>query len=634
MLNPPFRKFTCPPPTTHKYLDYRLIPPLPCNRREQVSVGSNTNIYNEMTMGDTNPGVVSREQVLAVIRDNEGVSCCLPFCKQTNRVLPSLIKPTDSEFYTFKASRKIRIIHRLPKPGCPSSSLSRECQSQAETLEETLTEDDDDEDYWFENAAPNRLPVIQPPPPIQMNRIINKFEPQAQPNISPKSLDDDLISPGRLPRKNFNTDTLQDTDDYEDEQKVSTDENNEPSLKDEPSDYALSAIFNESSGMILGITAESTEKIVRNSPIINFHLKSSPSESSPASSRSTSPVTVINAAPDSLSSQRSKTPPLDKPATPTRSPEAADDSCHPSPEVPHRTVCASPDPSEDKVESDNFSSIIVTGSNLGGIANPGFSADEDQDNLENTDTVLKDDIKDTDVDAGYSRVRNIDKEAIENSLADLAEAKNPNFELKDMAAEVSPPKNNKPIIFFIHGVGGSADIWNSQLQFFVNRGYEVIAPDMLGHGFSSCPDKASAYTFTKLFKDIITIFDTYVPEDRKCVVIGHSYGCSFSAALARTRPDQIVSLIMIASGGPTPLAPPPNLSKYPAWMMSFIQLALKCKFRSQQHKYNPRGKTIKFREAFDVPSYVFKYIMLGQVKRRYLCLLSFMKVIITVIWSQ
>ena len=29
-------------------------------------------------------------------------------------------------------------------------------------------DEDDDEEYWFENAAPNRLPVIQPPPPIEV----------------------------------------------------------------------------------------------------------------------------------------------------------------------------------------------------------------------------------------------------------------------------------------------------------------------------------------------------------------------------------------------------------------------------------------------------------------------------------
>lgn len=52
----------------------------------------------------------------------------------------------------------------------------------------------------------------------------------------------------------------------------------------------------------------------------------------------------------------------------------------------------------------------------------------------------------------------------------------------------------------------------------------MLAPDMLGHGYSAAPDKASAYTFHRLLKDSIDIFDRFVGEHRKCVVIGHAYG--------------------------------------------------------------------------------------------------------------
>ena len=241
-----------------------------------------------------------------------------------------------------------------------------------------------------------------------------------------------------------------------------------------------------------------------------------------------------------------------------------------------------------------------------GVQNKGFSMDEGSkdDDHENNKIDENDGNISNETDAGYTRQRELNK-TIENTLSQITKS----------STESSQPKNNQdlPILFFIHGVGGSADIWNSQLDYFSNKGYHVIAPDMLGHGFSSCPDKASAYKFTKLFKDFITIFDAYIPDDKKAIVIGHSYGCSFSAALARTRPEKIAALVLLASGGPTPLAPPPGLYKYPKWIMAAYRIVLECKFRNQQHKYNPRGKTIKFKEAFDVPSYVFKYVMLGQV---------------------
>jgi pimeloyl-ACP methyl ester carboxylesterase len=95
-------------------------------------------------------------------------------------------------------------------------------------------------------------------------------------------------------------------------------------------------------------------------------------------------------------------------------------------------------------------------------------------------------------------------------------------------------------------VGGSADSWQNQLTFFSALGYEVIAPDLLGHGFSSTPDRPKAYTFTKLFRDTLTIFDHFCVSGGRqnpCVVIGHSYGGSIATALARSRPEQIKVLV-------------------------------------------------------------------------------------------
>ena len=86
---------------------------------------------------------------------------------------------------------------------------------------------------------------------------------------------------------------------------------------------------------------------------------------------------------------------------------------------------------------------------------------------------------------------------------------------------------------------------------------------ILGHGFSSAPDKAKSYTFTKLLRDTLTIFDHFIPRSRECIIVAHSYGCSMGAALARSRPESVKLLVMCSSGGPTPLCPPKELSKVP-----------------------------------------------------------------------
>jgi abhydrolase domain-containing protein 8 len=78
------------------------------------------------------------------------------------------------------------------------------------------------------------------------------------------------------------------------------------------------------------------------------------------------------------------------------------------------------------------------------------------------------------------------------------------------------------VLFFIHGVGGSLAIWKEQLDFFVRLGYEVVAPDLAGHGASSAPQVAAAYTFYALAEDMRAIFKRYAKK--RNVLIGHSYG--------------------------------------------------------------------------------------------------------------
>jgi len=560
------------------------------------------------------------------ITNNSGLfGCCVDFFQPRNKILPTVIQPGNCEFVEINPQRRLRIINI--SPGDPAKKDGdNNCFAQDEGkvgCESELSE----EEYWFENAAPNRLPVIQPLPQPPQSRIINKFEPRESSQAgTPKNLEEDTISPGRLPRKNLSTKAIDlETDDYEDdEDTVNTSIGDDsPSARKQLSG-PMSSGLEHMSEMILEITAEGTER--RKSPGVPG--RNSPICPSPGSSRSESPLSPKQTpTPIMISSTRIiiTPPPLpleSPPSSPTKFTEIADDSCHPSPEIPHRSVCAIPNPIN-QTGIDN-TPLVISGGNLGGVANQGFNDDEEDEKDEfHTDTSNGKTIEATnpaviennEVDAGYTRNRDLDTFVANQMKLNPSTNENESPNLTETSLNVNKTQdasNELPILFFLHGVGGSADIWSSQLAFFVSQGYQVLAPDMIGHGFSSCPDKAKAYTFTKLFKDILTIFDAYVTENRKCIVFGHSYGCSFTIALARTRAEKISTLVMIASGGPTPLAPPPNISKYPKCIVDCLRRVLECKFKNQQQKYNPRGKTIKFKEAFDVPSYVFQHVMAGQ----------------------
>ncbi|XP_053178980.1 protein ABHD8 [Scomber japonicus] len=168
-------------------------------------------------------------------------------------------------------------------------------------------------------------------------------------------------------------------------------------------------------------------------------------------------------------------------------------------------------------------------------------------------------------------------------------------------------------LFFIHGVGGSLDIWGSQLDFFSRLGYEVIAPDLAGHGASSAPHIAAAYTFYALAEDIRLIFKRYARK--RNILIGHSYGVSFCTFLAHEYPEQIHKMVMINGGGPTALEPSLcSIFNLPTCVLHCLSplLAwsfLKAGFARQGAK---EKQLLKENNAFNVSSFVLRAMMSGQ----------------------
>jgi Alpha/beta hydrolase family len=123
----------------------------------------------------------------------------------------------------------------------------------------------------------------------------------------------------------------------------------------------------------------------------------------------------------------------------------------------------------------------------------------------------------------------VDSPVVQPTLGGIV---NPSFEASptDPGASIAtrPPVStyihSKPALFFIHGAGESSESWRQISQYFACLHYEVVAIDLLGHGFSSTPNKVKAYTFRKLLGDVLRVFDEYIFNGKKAVVIGHGYG--------------------------------------------------------------------------------------------------------------
>src|SRR5499425_711458 len=81
------------------------------------------------------------------------------------------------------------------------------------------------------------------------------------------------------------------------------------------------------------------------------------------------------------------------------------------------------------------------------------------------------------------------------------------------------PKNAQPLVFH-HGWPLRADDWDSQMLFFVSRGYRVIAHDRRGHGRSS--QVSDGHDMDHYADDLAAVTEHL--DLKNAVHIGHSTG--------------------------------------------------------------------------------------------------------------
>lgn len=79
-----------------------------------------------------------------------------------------------------------------------------------------------------------------------------------------------------------------------------------------------------------------------------------------------------------------------------------------------------------------------------------------------------------------------------------------------------------PTLFFVHGVAGNSKTWINQVNYFALKGYEIIIPDIIGHGKSTMSKTSDNYEFKRIASHLLQVFDRYCKRDN--VLVGHSYG--------------------------------------------------------------------------------------------------------------
>jgi pimeloyl-ACP methyl ester carboxylesterase len=108
---------------------------------------------------------------------------------------------------------------------------------------------------------------------------------------------------------------------------------------------------------------------------------------------------------------------------------------------------------------------------------------------------------------------------------------------------------SKYMIIFVHGAGGSADLWKYQVG-HLSKKYETLALDLPGHGALGGKGE--------------TTVDGYVEYVRKkmdelsiqsAILAGHSMGGAVVMSLALKYPDRCRALILVGTGAKLRVAP-------------------------------------------------------------------------------
>ena len=101
-----------------------------------------------------------------------------------------------------------------------------------------------------------------------------------------------------------------------------------------------------------------------------------------------------------------------------------------------------------------------------------------------------------------------------------------------------------PPVLLIHGFCSSNFVWSEALVPLAEAGFRVVAPDLIGFGFSGKP-KGVEYTIERQARMIVGLMDAL--EIGRAALVGSSYGGAISAVCALDYPERVERLVLVGA---------------------------------------------------------------------------------------
>ena len=123
---------------------------------------------------------------------------------------------------------------------------------------------------------------------------------------------------------------------------------------------------------------------------------------------------------------------------------------------------------------------------------------------------------------------------------------------KDIHLYYEKRGDGQPLVF-LHGFTGSTRDWDNQTDLLSKR-YQTLAVDHRGHGKTSAPAMAEAYTINLFSEDVYSLLKKL--KTTPCCLIGHSMGGFMSLQFTLDHPEMVKALVLVdTSSGEWEIAP-------------------------------------------------------------------------------
>lgn len=110
--------------------------------------------------------------------------------------------------------------------------------------------------------------------------------------------------------------------------------------------------------------------------------------------------------------------------------------------------------------------------------------------------------------------------------------------------------NDNPYLLLIHGAGMDASVWQMQTRYLANKGINILAVDMPGHGLS---EGNSLTSISEMSEWVIHLIDEL--KIKSTSIAGHSMGSLVAIDICKNHSNRINSISLLGTASLMPVHP-------------------------------------------------------------------------------